>query len=277
MTQFVPRSEWNDRGNPKAGYEIGKVSTVVIHHTPGQDGGGVYGTALYQVRQIRNSHIDVNGWADIGYTFLVSGDYVFEGRGFGRSGAHAPGANSSSIGIAFILDGRYREPTQVEWASAKWICDQAVQQGWLSPDYQVTGHRDWVSTECPAALVYNNLHKLKTATPEPTPPVVREEEVYQFHHRTNQYFDWPGYSENGRNQAAASDSGSVKAGDRIVAWLNGQDQRTRNITLRKPNGSTQTYVLKWGQVTVMSTDMDGFHTVIYGRDAVGAVTIEGRG
>jgi N-acetylmuramoyl-L-alanine amidase len=42
------------------------------------------------MRNIQNFHMNTNGWADIGYNFCI-GDpgQVYEGRGYGRHGAHA--------------------------------------------------------------------------------------------------------------------------------------------------------------------------------------------
>ena len=40
------------------------------------------------------------GWSDIGYSFLIGGDgRVYEGRGWGRVGAHTYGYNSRAYGI----------------------------------------------------------------------------------------------------------------------------------------------------------------------------------
>ena len=40
-----------------------------------------------------------SGWSDIGYNFLVGEDgNIYEGRGWGKVGAHARGHNSDSIG-----------------------------------------------------------------------------------------------------------------------------------------------------------------------------------
>jgi peptidoglycan recognition protein len=55
------------------------------------------------VQGFQDYHMDSNGWSDIGYNFLVGGDgNIYEGRGWERVGAHAPGYNSNSMGICFI-------------------------------------------------------------------------------------------------------------------------------------------------------------------------------
>lgn len=47
--------------------------------------------------------MDHNKWSDIGYNFLVGEDgLVYEGRGWGKRGAHCPKFNPKSIGICVI-------------------------------------------------------------------------------------------------------------------------------------------------------------------------------
>lgn len=57
------------------------------------------------VKDIQEFHIQHRQWKDIGYNFLVAptGD-VFEGRGWGVVGSHAPKYNSKSVGICLIGD-----------------------------------------------------------------------------------------------------------------------------------------------------------------------------
>jgi N-acetylmuramoyl-L-alanine amidase len=52
---------------------------------------------------MQNHHMDRNGWADIGYNFVVGEDgRVYTARGALRVGTHAAGCNSRSLGIAVI-------------------------------------------------------------------------------------------------------------------------------------------------------------------------------
>ena len=45
----------------------------------------------------------VEGWDDIGYSFLIGGDgLIYEGRGWNKKGAHTYCYNQLSYGIAFI-------------------------------------------------------------------------------------------------------------------------------------------------------------------------------
>lgn len=47
--------------------------------------------------------MDTKGWDDIGYNFIIGEDgNIYEGRGWGKKGAHSKPFNSKSIGICII-------------------------------------------------------------------------------------------------------------------------------------------------------------------------------
>ena len=53
--------------------------------------------------EIKKWHVDDNGWDDIGYHYIIKrGGLVEVGRPEGFQGAHAPAANSKSIGICLV-------------------------------------------------------------------------------------------------------------------------------------------------------------------------------
>lgn len=53
--------------------------------------------------EIRRMHVEGNGWSDIGYHWVIRRDgTVQKGRPLARSGAHAKGYNTYSIGICLI-------------------------------------------------------------------------------------------------------------------------------------------------------------------------------
>ena len=54
------------------------------------------------VQEIRNWHVKGNGWADIGYHFVIHQDGTIErGRHIDKVGAHTWGQNYGSIGVAY--------------------------------------------------------------------------------------------------------------------------------------------------------------------------------
>lgn len=192
-------TEWLDRtsyGNylPKGGYDISNrhVLYEVDHHTPEQNPTNIE-AALWETNRILGWHTNSNGWGDIGYTWLVHDRYAIEGRGYGQTGAHAPGANSNSIGIAFLLDGRYRSPTPTEWNTAKDIMERGVLLGYVTPGYLVRGHRDFVETTCPGDQCYNHIHDPRGGGILEPPPGHAPTEIpeVEFHERP-EGFDDPG-------------------------------------------------------------------------------------
>jgi hypothetical protein len=100
---IVGRAEWGAK--PAVGVTNlvpSRVRLCVLHHTTGTYAGA------QTVRNIQAFHQGpTRKWADIAYSFLVAPDgTIYEGRGWGKQGAHAKGYNSSSVGIAYIGDGR---------------------------------------------------------------------------------------------------------------------------------------------------------------------------
>jgi N-acetylmuramoyl-L-alanine amidase len=77
-----------------------KPKYIIMHDSLTEDGQTVSWGA------IRKFHMEVRGWANIGYHFgieLINDDYeILMGRIIGMSGAHCPGRNSDSVGICLI-------------------------------------------------------------------------------------------------------------------------------------------------------------------------------
>ena len=54
-------------------------------------------------KEIRLWHVDLNGWSDIGYHYIIRLDGTVEyGRPIERIGAHVKGRNKDSIGIVYV-------------------------------------------------------------------------------------------------------------------------------------------------------------------------------
>ncbi|XP_054271476.1 peptidoglycan-recognition protein LB-like [Macrosteles quadrilineatus] len=131
------------------------VDTVVIHHTHIPAKCHTLGKCKEALRYIQNFHMDDRGWDDIGYSFAIGMDRVFEGRGWSRVGAHAPPYNSRSIGIVFIGDYTDELPSEDMLCQCRQLINYGVSQGYIRPDYQLIGHRQARFTECPGENLYN--------------------------------------------------------------------------------------------------------------------------
>jgi N-acetylmuramoyl-L-alanine amidase len=115
-------------------------------------------------------HISVVGWFDIGYNFLVGEDgRVYEGRGWDREGAHTHLWNS--VAVAFSVMGNFmtRLPDPVAMSAVQNMITCGIQQGRITPEYKLYGHRDVGATACPGDKLYELIntwaHYDQTHTP----------------------------------------------------------------------------------------------------------------
>lgn len=185
--RIVPRSEWGaryGRGNDVA--DRLPWSEVVIHTEAGamrpRDWEELAGKAAdyaalnaslterQKMQAIERFHAVERGWDGIAYSFFITFDgTVFEGRGWGRSGAHTEGRNSSAAGVCFQGHGDLQPATEAQWASAVWLIGEGIADGQLTSNPLVTGHRQY-STKgktCPGELIYPQLHRLRRITTSP--------------------------------------------------------------------------------------------------------------
>ncbi|XP_051797443.1 uncharacterized protein LOC110970843 [Acanthochromis polyacanthus] len=155
---IIRRCMWEARpyyGTPS--YLYLPVSYLFIHHTaiPSQPC-YTFEQCSADMRSMQRFHQDSNGWADIGYSFVVGSDgNIYEGRGWDWVGAHTYGYNSVGYGVSFIGDYSYRLPSQ---ESMRLVRDQlascAVSNGDLRSDYILQGHRQAADTTCPGDAFY---------------------------------------------------------------------------------------------------------------------------
>lgn len=145
---------------------------ILVHHTESPNVDDTSKEAAIKIaRDIQSWHMDGNDWSDSGQHFTISrGGYVLEGRhtslehltdGSGMvQGAHAPGQNTSAIGIE--NQGTYFEvePPEVLWASLVNFCAYICQQ-YSIPATEIYGHRDYVDTDCPGDVLYGKIPALR--------------------------------------------------------------------------------------------------------------------
>jgi hypothetical protein len=183
--RIVPRSEWGARhGRGSAVPHRMPWGEVVIHTIAGsirdEDWPAITEAASIlhpherqQMAGIEHYHVTARGWQGIGYSFVIFEDgTICEGRGWGYSGGHTEGRNSSAAGVAFSGHGDKRPATEAQWAAAWWLISEGVRLGHLSARPLVTGHRNY-STKgktCPGNLIYPQLHRLHNITGHQTPP-----------------------------------------------------------------------------------------------------------
>ena len=130
--------------------ERGYTDMIVIHHTGNPTDDDMSAAELHQ------SHIVTQGWAGIGYHFVIRKDgTVEEGRPVWAVGSHAYGQNSHTIGIHVCGNFEIGSPTAAQ------IEKTAMLIATLCADYNlpidrnhIVGHRELMATACPGRNLF---------------------------------------------------------------------------------------------------------------------------
>jgi uncharacterized protein with LGFP repeats len=191
---IVARADWgaDESISPEAPEYNADVKAVFVHHTDGANDYSCADSASI-VRGIYAYHVQVEGWKDIGYNFLVDKcGTVFEGRKGGVDlpvlGAHTYGWNRESAGIAVLGEYTSTNASNAALTSiarlAAWKLGQygadpagtthltagAAQKNYFGTDFtagstytfqRISGHRDGFNTECPGGSLYAQLPTIR--------------------------------------------------------------------------------------------------------------------
>jgi hypothetical protein len=157
------------------------------------------------LRGIQLYHVNGQGWADIGYNFLVDKfGTLYEGRYGGMNevvrGAHTLGFNSDTFAVSVIGNYQDNRPTATQaaaitnsisqlmaWKFAKYGTSATTtvrltaenntgkyNSGQVATLRTISGHRDAVSTACPGQYMYEYLPAIRTATSALLQPGLRD-------------------------------------------------------------------------------------------------------
>lgn len=139
--EVLPRSVWKaqpargDGSDSATGLvPMGRVFRATVHHSGEPDGMAVTGVAevAERLRGYQRHHQQGNGWADVGYHYLVDPTgRVWEGREIRWKGAHAgnAAANEGNVGVCVLgnFDVEELRPGQMQglerllvWLRAKY-------------------------------------------------------------------------------------------------------------------------------------------------------------
>ncbi len=146
---------------------MSEVLGIVIHQTGDTD-------IDASAEQIYDWHVNQNGWAHIGYhkIFRQAGD-VERGRPEEYQGAHCPGANGFTLGyhVSGSFGGKLPTDAQLQSIVAA-AADDCEKYGFdplgILPNGKdvISGHRDWLATECPGAMLYSILPQIRQQVAE---------------------------------------------------------------------------------------------------------------
>ncbi|WP_233518174.1 peptidoglycan recognition protein family protein [Streptomyces corynorhini] len=193
---YLSRAAWgadeSKRLNPDGTENSPRVyypfQTVTVHHT---DTVNADPDPAATVRAIYEFHAIDNDWGDIGYHFLVDeAGTVYEGRYSGDAGLpahdadgnlvtafHVGGFNSGNLGIALLGDLTEQGPTDAARDALTRLVSAVARLHGLDPRAELTyvnpvngvtkdvrslsGHRDWMETDCPGDVMYGELEALR--------------------------------------------------------------------------------------------------------------------
>jgi hypothetical protein len=155
------------------------VTHMVVHHSASDNDSNDFAAV---VRAYYSFHVNSNGWADIGYNWLVDPNgVIYQGRVSTQSGnpdvigAHASGNNSNTMGICVIGNYNNTVPSDnarislhemLAWKASDRAIDpltSSVKSGSGSPLPHIGGHRDYGSTDCPGNSFYPQLPSVRIA------------------------------------------------------------------------------------------------------------------
>ena len=164
--EYIDREGWCPNGDcPNNPNQPTTIPThMIVHHSASPNSASDWAAV---VRSFWDFHVNVNGWADIGYNWLIAptGE-VFEGRGDDIQGAHFgcsenPTGNINTAGICMIGTFSTETPTMEARNSLKQLlawktCDVDIDPEGISIHTlsgllldHISGHRQGCNTECP--------------------------------------------------------------------------------------------------------------------------------
>ncbi|KAL3831961.1 hypothetical protein ACJMK2_023649 [Sinanodonta woodiana] len=155
--KIVSRSDWGAVPPINVSYLKPPVGLAFIHHTDTQSCNDLESCSKV-LQSIQYYHMHDKGWTDIAYSFLVGEDgNAYEGRGWDRIGSHTKGYNDRSLGFAFIGDYSSHLPPATGLSAVKNLIKCGIENGKITGDYCMYGHRDVRDTTCPGEALYREI------------------------------------------------------------------------------------------------------------------------
>jgi len=114
---------------------------IILHHSA---------TDADTFESIKRYHMEVRGWKDIGYHYLIEKDgALYKGRDEKTTGAHTKGMNSESIGICLVGNFDKYEPNEAQLKTLNDLISD-IQYRYNIPNENIKMHRDFADYKtCP--------------------------------------------------------------------------------------------------------------------------------
>jgi len=162
----IARGQWGARPLRGNHSPMGKAYRITIHHTAEPMTSTGYRNSIAEVRGLQKTHQQDQGWADVGYHFLIDrSGRVFEGRDLTIQGAHAGNSTLNRGNIGICLLGNFhpqpdrgsqymlpQTPSQDQYASLAQLVD-SLRTDFKMSKRQVWAHQDLKDTACPGVAL----------------------------------------------------------------------------------------------------------------------------
>jgi hypothetical protein len=167
--KVTPRSAWTNNPTSDEIADMPYPKRLTVHHTalnPAPAASATVAQECERMRFLRNSHVNGNGWSDLGYHFIIMpSGRIYEGRSQRKRGSHD--VVNDGLGIAF--DGVYSTQaiSQAQFNAAVALFAQLFKQYRFgdptvpvptpTEDFgtrnlsRICCHRDRVATDCPGS------------------------------------------------------------------------------------------------------------------------------
>lgn len=163
--EIVHRDAWRARDPRSVTYIRTPAPETWIHHTGTKFTGRDRAEEARRMRAIQAFHMDDRGFSDIAYSWVIfPSGRIYQGRRWGRYGAHTYGHNSISHGICFAGNFMRQRPTKAALESCRWLIDQGIERRKIAGPRRkqpTGGHRDVGQTACPGNSLYRQIPELR--------------------------------------------------------------------------------------------------------------------
>ncbi len=171
---ILPRSKWSTLSAGNFGHRLpaGPVGEWIAHHSIVPDL-PVTATETAEARAMKAVH-DYHvkqGYGGFGYQWAIfNSGRIWEGRGWGRTGAHTVGRNSRSIGLVWMVNGDLHMPSHEALEAARWLLIVGEVSGNVARSAPLNGHRRYSTKSCPGHAINEDALRYLRASVDGTYP-----------------------------------------------------------------------------------------------------------
>ncbi|MEM1445833.1 MAG: peptidoglycan recognition family protein [Planctomycetota bacterium] len=157
----IPRAAWTRASVGSNINPLNGVNRITVHHAGGQAFWATDARSTYKtLESIRGGHRS-NGWADIGYHFIVDRDgRVLEGRNLRYQGAHVSENNEHNVGVMVLGNFNEQSPSRRQLTALNATLN-ALAAAYQVPVHRVYTHRELGKTACPGRNLQAHMDRIR--------------------------------------------------------------------------------------------------------------------